>query len=1666
MRRYLTTFLLLVGQGSGFTVWFNNIKLADPTAVPILDNTGISIEGGAGYVAAGTFSAPPEQITNFDEFEVFGDGSSSFNGIAAGFFDLRRSAPIPSGATNAPVGERIYVVIGDGDSLSTSTDFALFDSGLTFGTENVLGLGAADITITSENLNSESLIVGDILTDVDTGLGLTFEKAIRLTTVRVPLAPVLSADLKDFYPSEEGETLIVDATPVDGFPTLFTYQWYYNGDAYPISQGGRDATRTFAGSAVDNGTWTIVVSNTAGSASHTFDYRAYTPESSSPVLVVSEFYETALNQPVNIDATPISGYPVDFTFQWYFDGSAIDADQGGESRVFNLLGSANENGRWSVIVTNASGSTEQVFEYRVFDDSDGDGLSDYREQNILGTNFELSDTDSDGLSDSDEVNGSTDPIVADTDGDGLLDGVELTITNTDPIVADSDGDGIGDGEEDNDNDGLTNAQEIVTYLTDPLLADTDSDGLSDSTEVRLNLDPITATNIEELVSELGDLRAAFNNVVADRDARFVDTDGDGITDVKEAELETDTAEATVFYLQDAYEAAVSDSRIVGRSDVTGAPGAYDLTATALYDAVVADRDARFVDTDADGITDVKEAELETDTSEATVFYLQDAYEAAVSDSRIVGRSDVTGAPGAYDLTTTALYDAVVADRDARFVDTDADGITDIKETELETDVTKKTIFYLQSVYNNAIADARAVGRNDVTANPQSYELTTLAAYRIVVAERDRRFIDSDGDGLTNKKESELFSNPSEETTFYFQDSYDSAIADARESGLTEVLSNPQNYSLKTEEAYNLVVSQRDARFEDTDGDGITNLKEAELETDPNDGTVFYLENTGFEDAVAAARQTGRNDVVVFPFGYGLVALEDYNRVVAERDERFSDSDGDGLTDFKEAELETNQSLETVFYLRPAYTAAIAEARHLGRNDILESPQNFDLTTKGAFNAVLAERDARPTAEAYAAIVLERDTRYLDSDGDGLTDLKEGELQSNLATETRFILKDDHEVALQASRETGRNDVLFNPQNFELTTRAAFNSIVTQRDARFLDSDSDGLTDEKEGEIGTDANKQTSFFLGNTFENLFTDAKGAAVEEVLANLQNFGLISKQAYDVVLEERNSRFLDSDGDGLTDEKERELATDATEKTNFYLEEVYERAIAESLQVGRDDVTANPQNFNLATRVAYNSLLAQRNERFLDTDGDGLTNDKEEELETDPDVETLFSIDTVPLNFDFALAQVADEGWKSTSAGLQFALATTEDARFADSDLDGITDAKEEELNTNPEAQTVFYLKDVFDAAVVSSREGGRADVTTNPQNYELTPSAAYAAVLAERDARFPDSDGDGLTDDKENELASNALEETNFYLQGAYESALANARQTGRTEVTANPQIYQLKTQDAYNLIIAQRDARFIDSDEDGLTDLKEEELDTNSEEETSFYLQSVFETAVVTAQEEGRNAVTNNPANYDLTSQTLYNAVVAQRDARPTQEAYQVVVAQRDERFVDTDADGITDVKEAELSSDSQKVTTFYLGGVYQEAVLNARITGRGDVMRNPLDYELTTISSYNTAIEQRDARPTQVAYSSMVAQRDSRPTREEYNLVVQERDTRPTLGEVKDARLGSVVLQPDRANNSVKIRFSIEETDDFRNWTSRGGINELIMPLEAGKKFYRFAIEDE
>ena len=149
-------------------------------------------------------------------------------------------------------------------------------------------------------------------------------------------------------------------------------------------------------------------------------------------------------------------------------------------------------------------------------DSDDDGLTDGAEVNTYGSNPTDTDSDDDGLNDGDEVNAyGTSPTNSDTDGDGMPDPWEIA-HGLNPLVddsaADADSDGLNNlaeylagtdpGDPDSDDDGLTDGAEVNTYWTNPMVADTDGDGLSDSVEVTT-----THTNPNE-----------------------ADTDGDGIVD--------------------------------------------------------------------------------------------------------------------------------------------------------------------------------------------------------------------------------------------------------------------------------------------------------------------------------------------------------------------------------------------------------------------------------------------------------------------------------------------------------------------------------------------------------------------------------------------------------------------------------------------------------------------------------------------------------------------------------------------------------------------------------------------------------------------------------------------------------------------------------------------------------------------------------------------------------------------------------------------------------------------------------------------------------------------------------------------------------------------------------------------------------------------------------
>ena len=99
-------------------------------------------------------------------------------------------------------------------------------------------------------------------------------------------------------------------------------------------------------------------------------------------------------------------------------------------------------------------------------DTDGDGLSNYVEIYLTGTDPKMMDSDENGINDEDE----------DADADGLSNAHEIEL-GTNPAYVDTDGDGLTDGEE------------VEYYFTNPCEYDTDNDTIYDGDEILLGLNP-------------------------------------------------------------------------------------------------------------------------------------------------------------------------------------------------------------------------------------------------------------------------------------------------------------------------------------------------------------------------------------------------------------------------------------------------------------------------------------------------------------------------------------------------------------------------------------------------------------------------------------------------------------------------------------------------------------------------------------------------------------------------------------------------------------------------------------------------------------------------------------------------------------------------------------------------------------------------------------------------------------------------------------------------------------------------------------------------------------------------------------------------------------------------------------------------------------------------
>jgi uncharacterized repeat protein (TIGR01451 family) len=328
----------------------------------------------------------------------------------------------------------------------------------------------------------------------------------------------------------------------------------------------------------------------------------------------------------------------------------------------------------------------------------------------------------------------------DSDGDGIPDAVERRI-GTDPFDADSDDDGVLDGQEpdfdkDTDGDGLINA-------LDP---DSDNDGLFDGTELGLGC-ANPATNVKR-----GRCRADADPTTK-TDPLDPDTDKGGVKDGSE------------------------DFNLDGKVD----PGETDPTSGHGAD------DTGVVDSDGDGLSDGVERFLGTNPNDA------DSDDDGVPDGAEPNPSDDTDGDG--------LINALDPD-------SDNDGLFDGTELGLGcsgpgTDVAKK---HCRPDADNGVTKTSALlrdtdggGATDGSEDPNLNGAIDPGETDPTLghAEDDDTLVDTDGDGLSDRLEATLGSDPND------ADSDDDGVIDGLEA-------NPSD---------------------DTDGDGKINVLDADSDGD-------------------------------------------------------------------------------------------------------------------------------------------------------------------------------------------------------------------------------------------------------------------------------------------------------------------------------------------------------------------------------------------------------------------------------------------------------------------------------------------------------------------------------------------------------------------------------------------------------------------------------------------------------------------------------------------------------------------------------------------------------------------------------------------------------------------------------------------------------------------
>ena len=423
-----------------------------------------------------------------------------------------------------------------------------------------------------------------------------------------------------------------------------------------------------------------------------------------------------------------------------------------------------------------------------------------------------------------------------------------------------------------------------------------------------------------------------------------------------------------------------------------------------------------VDTDGDGLTDVRERELGTDPTRTDTDGdgLGDGYEVAGGTNPLVADTDGDGLSDG--LEAAYCSNPLVAD-------TDGDGLLDGREAEIGTSPTRA------DTDGDGLSDSAELAAGTDPLNPDTDD-DGLPDGRELDLGTDPLVADTDGDGVPDGWEVEDGSNPLAVDT----DGDGLTDGEEREFGSSPILADTDGDGIPDPEEQRLGTFPDVA---DTDGDGLSDGREAELGTDP---TRADTDGDGLEDGAEVA--AGTDPLNPDTDGDGL---PDGAEVESGASPFLADTDGDGMPDAWEVRhgLNPNRAAD-----------AVLDAD----NDGLPNLREFQLGT----SPVLRDTDGDGIPDRDEVDRLGTSPVLVDTDGDGLDD---GYEQLNGLSmldpdtdhdglpdgwEVRYSF--DPKKAEGAGSGTGDSDLdgLSNVQEYALGTSP-----------RAMDTDGDGLDDGEE-----------------------------------------------------------------------------------------------------------------------------------------------------------------------------------------------------------------------------------------------------------------------------------------------------------------------------------------------------------------------------------------------------------------------------------------------------------------------------------------------------------------------------------------------------------------------------------------------------------------------------